>query len=94
MLAGNWKNIEELEEVLTMEELSLIVKSIRDKEYRAFKFQASLKGIDLDAEESKSRFAEIEKRAVAKASGKSVEEIEKEEERDFSDFGIDVEVIK
>ncbi len=50
MLLGHWSNFEDLEEKLSLEELFAILDAIRATEYRKMKFQASLKGIDLDKE--------------------------------------------
>lgn len=48
MLSGNWKNIDELEEHLNYQEIVLMVKASRDRDQRLMKFQAALKGINLD----------------------------------------------
>ncbi len=90
LLVGTWKNIEELEASLTLEELELIVSAVREKEMRMFKFYASMKGVNLDEDEETagSSFEEIEKRAKARLAGKT------EEELDFAALGIEVEVIE
>lgn len=49
---GNWKNYDELEENLCVDELLLTVKAIYEKEGRHHKFMAALEGVDLE-EESK-----------------------------------------
>jgi hypothetical protein len=49
-LLGHWKNYDELEESLTIEELILTVESMRDKEHRHHKFLAAMQGVDLDEE--------------------------------------------
>lgn len=87
MLLGHWKNIEELEDSLCLEELELIVKTMRDKERREQVFLASLRGIDLngDNESAKEKFERAKKRAQAKIENKSAKEMERDE---FAAFGI------
>lgn len=48
-LLGHWKNYDELEEQLSLDELMKTLEAFKDKEYRDRKFMAALKGIDLDA---------------------------------------------
>lgn len=45
---GIWKNYDELETSLCMDELMLILSTIRELDYEEKKFMAALKGIDLD----------------------------------------------
>lgn len=86
-MIGNWKNIEELEECLTLEELELVVSTAREREDRLMKFYAAFKGVDLDKQQEKSnRFEEIERRAQARLTGKTVEDLE------FEELGIEFEV--
>jgi hypothetical protein len=47
-LLGIWKDYEELEESLSMSELTATLSSKRELEYLDKKFQASIQGIDLD----------------------------------------------
>ena len=51
---GIWKNYDELEESLCIEELMIILSTIRELNYEEKKFFAALKGIDLDAQSGKS----------------------------------------
>jgi hypothetical protein len=71
-----------------LEELTLIVKTARDKEMRGFKFAASLKGIDLDSAGSEQTVAdkveEMKRREEARRAGKSDEEFE------FDEFGLEI----
>ena len=84
MLLGIWKNIEELENNVTLEELNAIVNKSREQKHQQNKFLAAMKGIDLDqSENQEERFNEVQRRVEAKLSGKSQDEIE------FQDFGID-----
>jgi hypothetical protein len=50
-LLGQWRNFDDLEENLCVDELILIINSIREKEHREHKFIAALQGVDLDEEE-------------------------------------------
>lgn len=86
-LLGHWKNFEEIEDNLTLDELQSILEASREQEYRRQKFAAALKGVDLDAQKKDSNdlsFEEIKRRAEAKLRGVSEEEIE------FSTIGIAV----
>lgn len=84
MLLGIWKSVEELEENITLEELEKILDASREKQHQANKFAAALKGINLDEDNNaKDRFDEVSRRAEARLSGKSTEELE------FASFGID-----
>ncbi len=65
-LLGHWKNFDELEESLTIEEMNAIIQASRDQEMRNWEFQASLKGIDLKKDKKNDRFDEIKKRAEAR----------------------------
>lgn len=49
-LLGRWKNYDELEDSLTIEELLATISAIRDKENNERKFNAAIQGIDLDEE--------------------------------------------
>jgi hypothetical protein len=46
-LLGHWKNYDELESELCLEELLLTVKASRDKEDRERRFLAAINGVDL-----------------------------------------------
>ena len=48
-MLGIWKDYQELEDNLSMEELTAILKASRDKTHSDRKFAAALKGVDLDA---------------------------------------------
>ena len=45
---GHWKNYDELESSLTVEELQATLESMRQRENRQHRFHAALQGIDLD----------------------------------------------
>lgn len=66
-----------------MNELERMLTAARDIEHQQRKFQAAMKGVNLDDNKtSKSTFEEIKERARAKAAGVSKEEME------FSELGI------
>ena len=48
-MLGIWKDYQELEDNLCMEELTAILKASRDNTHASRKFAAALKGVDLDA---------------------------------------------
>ena len=86
---GSWKSLDDLEENVTMNELERMLTAARDIEHQQRKFQAAMKGVNLDDNKSsKSTFEEIKERARAKAQGVS------EEELGFSDVGISFEGIE
>jgi hypothetical protein len=53
-LTGIWKNFEELEESISMPELTLLLSTKRDLEYQQKKFDAAMQGVDLDEETNRS----------------------------------------
>jgi hypothetical protein len=66
-LLGHWKSYEELEENLSMPELINTFEAMRKKDYENKKFQASLKGINLDEENNKEggpTFEDVKLRAA------------------------------
>lgn len=84
-MLGIWRNIEELEESLNLRELEAIVKAARDREHRNNKFMAALKGINLDEDDdAKERFEAVKRRAEARMSGKSEEQLE------LAEFGLEI----
>lgn len=50
MLIGTWKNFEDLEESLTLEELDELLKAIYNKENRGNQFVAAVNGIEMKSE--------------------------------------------
>lgn len=84
MLLGIWKNIEELEQSVNLDELNLIIKAMYEREKRQQRFAAALKGIKLDEESDtdvKNRFERAQFRAQARLDGMSEEEIAGAEEK-------------
>lgn len=98
MLLGLWKNIEDLEASISLDELHAIIDAARERRYHEMKFAAGLKGISLDDDEEEAETGEealerLKRRAEARLSGKTEEEIENEVTRStFADFGLDIEV--
>jgi hypothetical protein len=98
MLTGMFKNFEELEESLTVEELLELARARSDVEYRGFRHAASLKGIDLDEEAAKAddslpTFDKIKARAEARLAGKKEDELS-DENLMLSKMGISVTKIE
>jgi len=84
-LLGIWKNFEELEDSLSLAELYQLQSSSRDKDHEHRKFAAALKGIDIDErEEAEDAFKQVERRAQAKLSGMTEEQIE------LADIGVEI----
>lgn len=95
MLLGIWKNVEELENSISLDELNAILTAHHDQIRSQQRFTAALKGIDIDENDTEDRFEKAKRRAQAKLAGKSDEEIAREEEvSEFADLGIEVEVIE
>jgi hypothetical protein len=60
-LLGHWKNFDELESNLSLEELMALIEFSRNKDYKEKKFVAAVNGVDIDedSEESTSRTSDI-----------------------------------
>lgn len=99
MLLGLWPSIEVLEATVCLEELNAILKAGRERDMRNWKFQASLKGINLDDEidkEEKSEtgeevLARVKRRAALKAHGitDEAEVNRKVDQMEIFDMGLD-----
>jgi hypothetical protein len=80
-----YKNFEEIEEALSLDELTLMTQTLREDKHNFYRFLAALQGIDIDknADNDDETFESIQRRALAKVKaqkeGKSVEEVEFEE---------------
>lgn len=87
-MLGHWKNFEDLEESLTIDELNAILDAARERQEREWRFAASLKGIDLPSSDGGEDPVErAKKRAAAEMAGVSEEQLE------FADLGIEVEYL-
>jgi hypothetical protein len=72
-LLGHWKDYEELEESISMPELTATLKAMYKVEARKNKFIAAMQGVDLDSNdtssdstEKPSTFQDIQARAISK----------------------------
>ena len=72
-LLGHWKDYEELEESISMPELTATLKAMYKVENRNNKFIAAMQGVDLDSDNTSSdstdkpsTFQEVQARAVSK----------------------------
>lgn len=71
-LLGIWKDYEELESSLCMQELSAILEAKREADYQDKKFMAAIQGVDLDAQTGKQQedpWEAMKARVAAKLSG-------------------------
>lgn len=75
-MLGHWKDYEELEESLSMPELSATLKAMYKVENRKNKFIAAMNGqefdtdsTDTDSDDKPSTFLEVQARAMAKLTG-------------------------
>lgn len=67
-MLGHWKNFDELESSLSLEELTAVLDASRKKDYEDKKFSAALQGVELDSEEEVSDIADL-KGVVANSEG-------------------------
>ena len=77
-LLGRWRDFQELEESLSLPELTAVLSSIREKEQREQKFQAALQGVDLDAgskEDAAMAFERVKAEVLNGKQSLGVEEI-------------------
>lgn len=92
---GPWKNFEELEENLNLDELNLIIKAAHEREHRTNKFLAALKGIDLDKgkeSDAQKKFERAQLRAQARLNGMSEEEMEEQNQvQTLTSWGFKIE---
>lgn len=58
-MLGHWKNFDELESSLSLEELTAVLDASRKKDYEDKKFSASLQGVELNGEEEISDIADL-----------------------------------
>lgn len=86
MLLGIWKSVEELENTISLPELTEILKAAAEREHNDRIFMAALKGIKLDDSDEKAlSFEEVQRRADAQLAGVTTDELE------FADIGLDYE---
>lgn len=89
-MLGQWKNYEELEEYLTLDELYATVKQLNEERHINQRFAAALKGVDIDEgkEDGVKSFEDIQKRAQAILNGEDPDNAEKTELEELSDLGL------
>jgi hypothetical protein len=68
-LLGRWKNFDELESELSLQELMAVIDAIRKKDNDSKKFLAAVNGVDLDAEEESNDVTDLQNRRVADLEG-------------------------
>jgi hypothetical protein len=74
-LAGHWKNFDELESNLSIEELNAVVDAIRKKDYEEKKFLAALQGVDLEEQSKKPEdIAELNNSRLSQKEGFGINE--------------------
>lgn len=75
---GAWKNFEEMELSLSLDELEAILEAAHEREHRQNKFYAALQGVDLDKgkNDNKERFEAIKRRVEARQNNISEETVE------------------
>lgn len=67
-LLGHWKNFQELEDNLSLEELQATLDAIRKKEEREREFLAALNGVDLTTTETQD-VSDLNSRFTAEKEG-------------------------
>jgi hypothetical protein len=90
-LLGNWKNFEDLEESLSLQELDLILKHKRESERNQQKFLAAIQGIDLsknDKNEVQERLDEVRRRVAEHNLGE-----EEATRQEFAAIGLGFETV-
>lgn len=77
---GKWKSIDELEESISLQELTFILDHKRKAEQSQRKFLAAIQGIDLDKHDKdpvQERIEEVKRRAAVRTIGEH--EVERQE---------------
>lgn len=95
LLIGPWKNVEDVEESLCIEEVDAILLAHHENLDSDRRFLAALKGIDLgeNQQDTASKFDEVKARAEARILNVSVEELKgRHEIAEYDDFGLDYEI--
>lgn len=64
---GNWKNYDELEEQLSIDELLSTLNAYRSQKQEERKFFAALQGVDLEAEANTGDIADLKGYAAVEA---------------------------
>jgi hypothetical protein len=72
---GAWKNFDDLEENLCLQEINILLETARERKDQELSFLAMLQGIDLDKHRQKQgkTFEDLQEEARAKVLGVSAE---------------------
>ena len=100
-LLGHWKDYDELENSLSMPELTATLKAMYSAESRKNKFMASLQGVSLDSSDSNnnsekqpSTLKDIQARAMARLSGDNEKASSAVKYGFTPDMGVDYDIIR
>lgn len=89
-----WKNFDDLEQELTLEELMETYTAIYDRENRGYKFHATLQGAEIDDANGKESARDRYRKFLRERAGEVVEQSETREiKENFSKLGVAYKVI-
>lgn len=85
-----FKNFEEMEDCLSLDELTLMATTQREDKHNYYRFLAAMQGIDLDKDGSggDETFEDIKHRAAMKV--RAMKENKTEEQVEFEELGVAV----
>jgi len=75
-MIGQWRNFQEMEDNLSLDELIAILDAHREDQYQRNKFLAAIQGIDLEGENNKDKVEEIKLRVRARQAGMHEDDLE------------------
>jgi len=100
-LLGHWKDYDELENSLSMPELTATLKAMYSAESRKNKFMASLQGVNLDSSDSDdnsekqpSTLKDIQAKAMARLSGDNEKASSAVQYGFTPDMGVEYDIIR
>lgn len=74
-MLGHWKNYDDLESSLSLDELMVTLNAIRDKDHRDKKFLAAMQGVDIDeGQEEIEDVTSLNNKRVAATEGFGIDE--------------------
>jgi hypothetical protein len=73
-LLGHWKNFDELESSLSLEELIVIIEALRKKDNDDKRFTAAVNGVDIEEDETPNDITELKSSNVASSEGFGINE--------------------
>ena len=91
MLIGNWKNIDEIEELLCLPEIEQILTTHAEVNHSEKVFLAGLQGIQLEENANKEAFERAKSRAQARLRGEKAVTAAEIEAAELADMGIEIE---